>query len=133
MKFAYILRARSGAGKTTLAESLKSLYPEAVICTADDYFCVDGVYQFDAAKLGECHRLCREKFQKALDEGKVVICANTNTTEKERKIYVDMARAAGYTVFSLVVENIHGGENQHGVPEATLEKQATNIKNSLKL
>jgi hypothetical protein len=37
------------------------------------------------------------------------------------KDYFDMAKEYNYAVFSLVVENRHGGKNVHGVPEATLE------------
>jgi hypothetical protein len=33
------------------------------------------------------------------------------------KVYYDMAKTYGYTVFSVIVENRHGGENLHGVPE----------------
>jgi hypothetical protein len=37
------------------------------------------------------------------------------------KPYYKMAEEFGYTVFSIIVENRHGGENVHNVPEATLE------------
>ena len=33
------------------------------------------------------------------------------------KPYFDLAKTYGYQVFSLIVENRHGGLNQHGVPE----------------
>jgi hypothetical protein len=32
-----------------------------------------------------------------------------------------MAKEWGYTVFSIIVENRHGGVNEHGVPEDKLE------------
>ena len=35
--------------------------------------------------------------------------------------YYDLAEKHGYTVYSLVVENRHGGVNEHGVPEDKLE------------
>jgi hypothetical protein len=37
------------------------------------------------------------------------------------KAYYDMAKTYGYTVFSIIVENRHGGENVHGVPVDKLE------------
>jgi len=36
--------------------------------------------------------------------------------------YYLLAQELGYTVFSLIVENRHGGVNEHGVPEEKLEQ-----------
>jgi hypothetical protein len=36
--------------------------------------------------------------------------------------YYELAKEHGYTVFSLVVENRHGGQNEHGVPADKLEQ-----------
>jgi hypothetical protein len=36
--------------------------------------------------------------------------------------YLDLAEKHGYKVYCLVVENRHGGVNEHNVPEETLEK-----------
>jgi hypothetical protein len=33
-----------------------------------------------------------------------------------------LAKEYGYKVFSIVVENVHGGTNEHGVPEEVLTK-----------
>jgi hypothetical protein len=35
--------------------------------------------------------------------------------------YFELAEKYGYRVHSLIVENRHGGVNQHGVPEDKLE------------
>jgi hypothetical protein len=35
--------------------------------------------------------------------------------------YYDMGKEFGYTIFSLIVENRHGGKNIHGVPDDKLE------------
>jgi len=35
--------------------------------------------------------------------------------------YYKMAETWGYRVFSVIVENRHGGVNQHGVPDDKLE------------
>jgi hypothetical protein len=35
--------------------------------------------------------------------------------------YFEIAKEWGYTVFSIIVENRHGGVNEHGVPEDKLE------------
>jgi hypothetical protein len=47
----------------------------------------------------------------------VIVVSNTFTQEWEMKPYFDLAKTYGYQVFSLIVENRHGGLNQHGVPE----------------
>jgi hypothetical protein len=36
------------------------------------------------------------------------------------KPYYEMAETYGYKVFSIIVENRHGGINQHNVPEEVL-------------
>lgn len=134
-KVVILLRHVSGSGSSTLADYLKYTSVDSpVICTADDYFMVNGEYKFDAAKLSEAHSQCRFKFGQALlDEKELVILANTSTTTKEIQPYLDMAAVNGYTVFSVVMENRHGGEDSHGVPESTLISQEAKLRNSLKL
>jgi hypothetical protein len=47
--------------------------------------------------------------------------SNTSTQEWEMEPYFNLAKEFGYTVFSVVVENRHGGINQHGVPQDKLQ------------
>jgi predicted ABC-type ATPase len=131
-KYVYILHGVSGCGKSTVAEALTT--NGGVICCADDGFIVNGNYVFDANKLGYCHNQCQEKFAKALiEERSIIVVANTNTKPSEWKFYEETAKQNGYIVFHLIVENRHGGKDTHNVPAATLEKQAMNIRNNLKL
>jgi hypothetical protein len=46
------------------------------------------------------------------------------------KPYFGLAESYGYRVYSLIVENRHGGVNEHGVPADKLEqmKNRFNIK-----
>lgn len=118
-----ILRSLPGAGKSTFADFIANYEEESTVCTADDYFMVDGEYKFDASKLGQAHSNCRIKCEDAMKfEEKLIIVANTNTTEKEMKPYFDLADQYDYHVFSVIIENRHGGKNTHGVPEETIEK-----------
>jgi hypothetical protein len=59
-----------------------------------------------------------------------IIVSNTFTQEWEMKPYYDIAEKYGYRVYSLIVENRHGGVNEHGVPVEKLEqmKNRFNIK-----
>jgi hypothetical protein len=50
----------------------------------------------------------------------VIVVSNTFTQEWEMKPYFEMADQHDYKVFSIVVENRHGGINEHNVPEETL-------------
>jgi hypothetical protein len=49
-----------------------------------------------------------------------VVVSNTFTQAWEMQPYFDLAEKYGYRVYSLIVENRHGGVNEHGVPEEKL-------------
>jgi hypothetical protein len=53
--------------------------------------------------------------------GSGIAVSNTFTQEWEMDTYYELAKQYGYRVFSLIVENRHGGVNEHGVPEDKLE------------
>jgi predicted kinase len=129
-----ILRGVSGSGKTTFASMLARHNSGAVVVTADDYFTdSDGVYNFDASKLGAAHSQCYNRFNDALYNPAVntVIVANTNTSPRDFKNYVDAAESYGATVTYVVLENRHGNTDVHSVPDAVKERQCNNLKNSL--
>jgi hypothetical protein len=48
--------------------------------------------------------------------------SNTFTQEWEMKFYKLIAKKYGYKVYTIIVENRHGGVNQHGVPEDKVEQ-----------
>lgn len=126
-----ILRAVPGAGKITLA----SLFDNPIICYADDWFFETyGEYKWSYADAGKAHAWCREKCETAMkDEHPVIVIANTNTTEKEWRPYFEMGKKFGYRIHTVIVENRHGGKNEHGVPEESLTKMEARIKSDLKL
>ena len=117
MKTLFLLRGLPGAGKSTLADSLGIDYVEA-----DMFFMQDGEYKFDGAKLKEAHEWCQGRVRKIMELGMSVAVANTFTQEWEMEPYLEMAEEFGYRVNSLIVENRHGGENTHGVPEEALTR-----------
>jgi predicted kinase len=123
MKTLYLLRGLPGGGKSTLAKKLSSEMTGHV--EADMFFINHkGEYNFDASKLKEAHEWCRkeaESFMKS-DGFDTVIVSNTFTQEWEMKPYYEMAEKFGYMVFSLIVENRHDGENEHGVPEKKIQQ-----------
>ena len=56
------------------------------------------------------------------DTSERLIVSNTFTQQWEMKPYFDLAEKNGYRVYSLIVENRHGGVNEHGVPDEKLEQ-----------
>jgi predicted kinase len=122
-----ILRGIPGSGKSTLAQTLTK-----AVCTADDWFMRNGEYNWDYRNIGDAHAWCQRKCSRFMQVGvdKIVV-ANTNITEKSMQPYVDMAEKFGYKIFYLIVENRHGNQSVHNVPDATLENMRKNF--SIKL
>jgi predicted ABC-type ATPase len=120
----YLIRGVSGAGKSSLAATLKGLSIWTLHFEADMFFIdKDGNYNFDATKLQEAHNWCQTGVLYAMLDGVEIIVSNTFTTEKELVPYLELAEEHNYRVVSLIVENRHGGKSVHDVPEAILEKQ----------
>ena len=122
MKELILVRGISGSGKSTVAELI---IPRNEVCSADDYFINGkGEYKFDVTKIKEAHQYCQTKCRlKMANDTPIVVVANTFTREWEMKEYYDLAESFGYRVHSIIVENRHGSENVHGVPDETLQKQ----------
>jgi len=112
-----LLRGLLGNGKSTLAKLICNQHVEA-----DMFFMQDGEYKFDANKLKQAHKWCQDKTESWMQKRYNVVVSNTFTQEWEMDAYYELAKKYGYQVHSLIVENRHGGVNQHGVPEETLEK-----------
>lgn len=122
MKTLYLVRGVPGSGKSTFAKSLGGAHFET-----DSYFMVDGEYKFDFTKLKEAHKWCQDSVNTSMilnhttGSHEVIVVSNTFTQEWEMKPYFEMAESWGYRVFSIIVENRHGGVNEHGVPEDKIE------------
>lgn len=117
MKELILVRGCPGSGKSTFAKLLGGKHIEA-----DMFFMKDGEYQFDFTKLKDAHRWCNTIVGGWMSDGEErIVVSNTFTQEWEMKDYYDWAKDFDYKVFSLIVENRHGGVNEHGVPEDKLE------------
>ena len=118
-KVLYIVRGIPGSGKTTLANQLT-----ANVFEADHYFYDnDGNYNFIPSEIREAHKECQQFVRYAMESGiKKIAVSNTFTQEWEMKPYFELAETHGYKVFSIIIENRHGGTNEHGVPDEVLTK-----------
>lgn len=133
-KTLYILKGVSGAGKSTLAVQLCEL-SDTVAFAADDYHYMvgNGVYDWKPENMKKAHQWCRESVEGSMQQGFNIVVHNTNTCEKETKPYTELAENYGYKVVSLVVENLHGNNSVHNVPQEVRDNQEKRLRNSLKL
>jgi len=114
----FLLRGLPGSGKSTLAKSLDGKHIEA-----DMYFEYEGKYEFDVSKLIEAHAWCQNIVRVWMKNNvEKIVISNTFTKTWEMDYYFELADIYGYRVYSLIVENRHGGVNKHGVPEEKLKQ-----------
>ena len=122
-----LLRGLPGSGKSTFANFVWNDY---AICEADKFFYdSEGNYLFDASKLKEAHKWCRDEVEIRMKDNEVnpqyypeIVVSNTFTQEWEMDEYFKLAEKYGYMVFTIILENRHGSKNVHNVPDEKLEQ-----------
>ena len=127
-KVLYIVRGIPGSGKSTFAKTLGGEHYEA------DMFFIDGngEYKFDGTKIKLAHEWCQDMvYMDMIKEIPKIVVSNTFTQEWEMRPYFELAKNYGYKVFSVIVENRHGGTNQHEVPEEVLTKMCERFEIAL--
>ena len=121
-----LIRGVSGSGKSTFAEEF--LYPTSLIISTDDFFMVDGEYQFNPELLAENHDKCFKSVESEMQAPQQDICPNivvhnTFTQAWEMRRYRELADKYGYNFYTIIVENRHGSNSIHNVPEDIISKQ----------
>jgi predicted kinase len=124
-KVMYIMRGLPGSGKSYFISMFK--YP--AVCSADHYFMVGNKYLFDRTALGDAHKMCKFKAQKACEAGiEAVYIDNTNTTWKEILPYVAIAEQYGYEVMFMSPNTAWANDveecfkrNTHNVPKEIIQ------------
>jgi predicted kinase len=122
MKELFLLRGLPGSGKSTLA---KTLVKKDYCHKEADMFFIDreGNYKFVPSKIKDAHAWCQSEVEFFMNlEHSPIVVSNTFTQEWEMDNYYKLAESYGYRVYSLIVENRHGGVNEHGVPADKLEQ-----------
>jgi predicted kinase len=129
-----------GSGKSTKVASIidreAHLGIKGVVCSTDDFFMVNGRYQFDGRKLMEYHARNFQKFALACADGiPLVIVDNTNIMAEHREPYIKLAQALGYEVHIEVVGEFteeacqtYAARNTHGVPLDGIRRMASAVQ-----
>lgn len=126
-KILTLVRGLPGSGKSTFANLITNKFS---ICEADLFFYdKEGNYNFDGSKIRQAHEWCKNQVETRMKDNQLnpqfyseIVVSNTFTQEWEMEAYYKLAEQYGYKVFSIIVENRHGGVNQHGVPADKLEQ-----------
>ena len=124
-----LVRGLPGSGKSYLAEVLRKLSgAEMGVCSADDYFMVDGEYKFDPSKLPEAHLQCQSNTFARFSIDDIAFVANTFTQRWEMEQYLVFVETFG---LDLLVLNLFdaglsdrelAARNTHGVPEEAITR-----------
>ena len=97
-KLLVIVRGPSGSGKSHLTKDISEQY-NAPVFSSDDFWMVNGEYQFDPQYIDEAHFWNQGRVEEAMQgDEPVIIVDNTNTQFWEMKKYVTMAQKYGYSV-----------------------------------
>ena len=133
-KILWLIRGVSGSGKSTVAKQLLSL-PDSVAYAADDYHTDrEGNYNWKVENLGKSHDWCKNEVDHAMFQSTPnIVVHNTSTSAKETKPYLKLAEKYGYKIMSLVVENLHGNDSIHNVPQEVRDNQEKRLRDSLTL
>ena len=104
------------------------------VLASDDYFVQpDGSYHWDPKFLGLAHKSCQERCKLAMEaEDKRIFVCNTFISTSEMTPYIKLADEHGYKVFSIIVENRHGNNSVHGVPDEKRQEMDINLRKNLK-
>jgi len=125
-KVLYILRGISGSGKSTLARQLGE---GGEVLSTDDFFDVNGEYQFDSDFISEAHFWNQTRAVEAMDKGVTpFVIDNTNVSAWEPKFYVQEAQKRDYrieireseTPWKFDAEEL-AKRNTHGVPREVID------------
>ena len=121
-----LIRGVSGSGKSEFAREF--IHPTSLVISTDDFFMKNGKYEFDPELLAENHTNCLKSVESEMEHPSDTMCHNivvhnTFTQAWEIKPYKELADSYGYNFYTIIVENRHGSESVHDVPEHVISNQ----------
>ena len=94
-----IIRGLSGSGKTTLANIICQANPKYLSISVDDFFTLDGEYQFNVEQLQEAYEWCKLSVDTAMTQNmQTIVVHNTFSRRWEIEPYQELALNKGYDV-----------------------------------
>lgn len=116
-----LIRGVPGSGKSTLARMLCADAP-SFHAEADQYFMVNGKYEFKPERLQQAHADCIARVEHAMVSGQFdrVAVSNTFTRLWELEPYITLATRLGWRYAVIHMETIH--QNEHGVPTEAVKQ-----------
>jgi len=137
MRKVTVMRGIPGSGKSTqvrkIIQAPRPFGSSLGVCSADYFFVgPDGVYRFDASKLGEAHKSCLKRFLEFTNSNfNHIVVDNTNINPMDAVPYVAVAEALGYDVEIVQVDCdpvVAASRNVHGVPAAKIKEMADRLQ-----
>ena len=134
MKKMVIMRGVPGSGKTHRANEIHEAALRdgltAEIYSTDNYFMVNGVYRYDAAKIGLYHSLNQQAVSDAIREGiDVIIVDNTNVKSKDFLYYLEAGVLNDLEVAFEEPTPVFASRNNHGVDETVIARMLVRWEN----
>lgn len=125
-----LVRGLPGSGKTTFVAALMT--ENSFEFSADGFMYADG-QEFDPARLAECHKKCQDAVRAVLSENSnaTVFVHNTFTQTWEMEPYFQIAGETDTLVHTIIVENRHGNNSVHDVPDGTMSRMRQRFDVSL--
>jgi len=94
-----LIRGPSCSGKSSLVQEIVLEHPNAVVCSTDSYFDINGTYVFDKNRLKEYHQLNLKRCLDAMDAGApLIVIDNTNILPWEMCPYVSASIEKHYAL-----------------------------------
>lgn len=125
----YVMQGVPGSGKSTLAEIIRKSYDylgNCYICSTDDYFYLNGKYDFRPEMLEAYHKMNLDTAKRIMAAGYSAIIDNTNILRKHVKPYVEYAISLNIPVVFIRVTGDF--KSIHGVPKHAIERMKAQME-----
>ncbi|XP_037082447.1 uncharacterized protein LOC119103101 [Pollicipes pollicipes] len=140
-KVLFVMKGLPGSGKSHLAKRILQRYPDAVLCSADDFFMKDGRYEFERDQLPAAHEACQRRAERACCEQRAhLVVDNTNVRDWEWRPYArhraasPVRAAAGGARHAVAPRPGRLVQmNSHAVPEEDIRRKLKSLQISIPL
>lgn len=123
----FIIRGLPGSGKSAFVDAVAP--KDAPIFNTDAALThPDGTYEWTPERHSDAKELVNNAIRVAIERGEPKIFLDGVFDEREDfEPFIQFAKAHGYRVYTVIVENRHGGVSSHGVSLETLKRFRANF------